>query len=120
VNMETAGSYDHDGSVLDYCRIHDITIQAWSPFQKPGWKGVLIGDPEYAELNQVLNELSVAYDSTPTTLAAAWILRHPAGIQIITGTASEDRLREISAAESIELSREDWYRLYLAAGHILP
>jgi predicted oxidoreductase len=120
VNMETAGSYDHDGSVLDYCRIHDITIQAWSPFQKPGWKGVLIGDPEYAELNQVLNELSVTYDSTPTTLAAAWILRHPAGIQIITGTASEDRLQEISAAESIELSREDWYRLYLAAGHILP
>jgi predicted oxidoreductase len=55
VNMETSGSYDHDGSVLDYCRIHDITIQAWSPFQKPGWKGVLIGDPEYAELNQVLN-----------------------------------------------------------------
>ena len=89
VNMETAGSYDHDGSVLDYCRIHDITIQAWSPFQKPGWKGVLIGDPEYAELNQVLNELSVAYDSTPTTLAAAWILRHPAGIQIITGTEFE-------------------------------
>lgn len=120
VNMETAGSYDHDGSVLDYCRIHDITIQAWSPFQKPGWKGVLIGDPEYAELNQVLNELSVTYDSTPTTLAAAWILRHPAGIQIITGTANEDRLREISAAESIELSREDWYRMYLAAGHILP
>ena len=120
VNMETSGSYDHDGSVLDYCRIHDITIQAWSPFQKPGWKGVLIGDPEYAELNQVLNELSVTYDSTPTTLAAVWILRHPAGIQIITGTANEDRLREISAAESIELSREDWYRMYLAAGHILP
>ncbi len=120
VNMETAGSFDHDGSVLDYCRLHDITVQAWSPFQKPAWKGIFINDPEYPELNQVLSELAVTYDTTPTTLAAAWILRHPAGIQVITGTASEARLKEISSAEDVQLSREDWYRLYLAAGHILP
>jgi predicted oxidoreductase len=106
--------------VLDYCRLHDITVQAWSPFQKPAWKGIFINDPEYPELNQVLSELAVTYDTTPTTLAAAWILRHPAGIQVITGTASEARLKEISSAEDVQLSREDWYRLYLAAGHILP
>ena len=120
VNMETPGSIDHDGSVLDYCRINDITIQAWSPFQMPAWKGVFIGAPEYEELNHVLNELAEVYDTTVTALAAAWILRHPAGIQIITGTASEDRLCEIKSAENIRLSRKDWYRLYLAAGHPLP
>jgi len=120
VNMESPGSADRDGSVLDYCRINDITIQAWSPFQKPAWKGVFIGDPEYAELNEVMEELAGVYSTTPTVIAAAWILRHPAGIQLITGTASEKRLIEIASASGIRLSREDWYRLYLAAGHPLP
>lgn len=42
VNMETAGSADRDGSALDYCRIKDITIQAWSPFQMPGGKAAFL------------------------------------------------------------------------------
>ncbi len=120
VNMETAGSADRDGSVLDYCRLNDITIQAWSPFQMPAWKGVFLGAPEYAELNRVLEELASQYDTTPTVIAAAWILRHPSGMQIVTGTANEQRLCEIQKAEAICLSREEWYRLYLAAGHPLP
>lgn len=120
VNMDSAGSVDRDGSVLDYCRLHDITIQAWSPFQMSNWRGVFLGSPEYPELNKALDELSEKYHSTPTALAAAWILRHPAKMQVIAGTASEERLSEIAAAAQVELSREDWYRLYLSAGHILP
>lgn len=120
VNMDTPGSVDHDDSVLDYCRLNDITIQAWSPFQQPAWKGVFIGSPEYTALNQAMIELADSYNTTVTAIAAAWILRHPAGIQIITGTTNEARLKEIKQAESVRLSREDWYRLYLAAGHILP
>ena len=120
VNMETPGSVDHDGSVLDYCRLNDITIQAWSPFQMPAWKGPFIGAPEYPELNRALEEIAAAHGSTPTAVAAAWILRHPARMQLITGTASEERLLEIKSAESVALSREEWYRLYLAAGHPLP
>ena len=120
VNMDTPGSVDHDNSVLDYCRLHDITIQAWSPFQMPAWKGAFIGAEEYAELNQALNELAETYSTTPTVIAAAWILRHPAGIQLITGTASEERLKEIKLAEGVTLTRPEWYKLYLAAGHPLP
>ena len=55
-----------------------------------------------------------------TTIAAAWILRHPANMQLVTGTASENRLKEIIAACNITLTREEWYELYLAAGHPLP
>ena len=120
VNMETPGSVDHDGSILDYCRLNDMTIQAWSPFQMPAWKGPFIGAEEYRELNNVLCELAEQYRVTPTAIAAAWVLRHPARMQLVTGTASEERLREIKAAETICLSREEWYRLYLAAGHPLP
>ena len=120
VNMETAGSVNRDCSILDYCRINCITIQAWSPFQMPAWKGCFIGSPEYPELNRVLQELGAVYHATPTQIAAAWILRHPAQMQLVTGTTKPQRLEEIAAATDIRLSREDWYRLYLAAGHILP
>ena len=120
VNMETPGSIDHDGSLLDYCRLHDITLQAWSPFQMPAWKGCFLGSDEYPELNQKLHVLAEKYNVSDTTIAAAWILRHPANMQIITGTASESRLKEIIAACEITLTREEWYELYLAAGHPLP
>ena len=120
VNMETHGASDRDGSILDYCRLHDITIQAWSPFQMPGWKGCFLGAKEYPDLNQKIQELAEKYQINGTTIATAWILRHPANMQVIAGTTSEDRLEQIVQACDIELSREEWYQLYLDAGHPLP
>ena len=120
VNMETAGSADRDGSVLDYSRLHDMTIQAWSPFQGPNWSGCFVGGGRYEKLNQELNALAVQYGVSPTTIAAAWILRHPAKMQVVSGTAKESRLAEIIKAGDIRLIRQEWYRLYLAAEHPLP
>ena len=120
VNMTTDGATDRDGSVLDYCRLNDITIQAWSPFQMPNWQGCFIGSEKYPKLNDELQALAEQYGVSKTTIATAWILRHPAGMQVVTGTASENRLLEIMEAEKVQLSRQEWYRLYLAAGHILP
>ena len=120
VNMDTPGSVDHDGSVLDYSRLNDMTIQAWSPFQTPNWGGCFLGDDRYRELNQKLDALAAQYGVTSTTIAAAWILRHPAQMQLITGTAKESRMKEIIEAENVRLTREEWYQLFLAAGHRLP
>lgn len=120
VNMTTDGATDRDGSVLDYCRLHDITIQAWSPFQMPNWQGCFIDSEKYPKLNDELQALAEQYGVSKTTIATAWILRHPAGMQVVTGTASESRLLEIMEAEKVQLTRQEWYRLYLAAGHILP
>lgn len=120
VNMGTDGAVDRDGSVLDYCRLRDITIQAWSPFQKPAWKGCFLGSGEYAQLNKEIAVLSEKYKAPDTAIAAAWILRHPAHMQLVTGTSNEKRLLDILSAADIALEREEWYRLYLAAGHILP
>jgi len=120
VNMTTDGATDRDGSVLDYCRLHDITIQAWSPFQMPNWQGCFIDSEKYPKLNEELQTLAEQYGVSKTTIATAWILRHPASMQVVTGTASESRLLEIMKAEKVQLSRQEWYRLYLAAGHILP
>lgn len=120
VNMTSEGAPNRDGSVLDYSRLHDMTIQAWSPFQMPNWQGCFIDSEKYPKLNEELQALAEQYGVTKTAIATAWILRHPAGMQVVTGTASETRLTEIMEAEKVALTREEWYRLYLAAGHILP
>lgn len=120
VNMLTDGGIDRDGSVLDFCRLHDITIQTWSPFQMSGWRGTFFGAEEYADLNRKLSEMAEKYSVTPTTIAAAWILRHPARMQILCGSMRQERVKEVIAASDITLTRQEWYELYLAAGHILP
>lgn len=120
VNMETEGSIDRDGSVLDYSRFHDMTIQAWSPFQMPNWQGCFLGNDAYADLNEKIEILAETYGTSATAIAAAWIFRHPAGMQLITGTTKPERLKEIIASSDIVLTREEWYQLYLAAGHLLP
>lgn len=120
VNMTTKGAVDRDGSVLDYCRFHDITIQTWSPFQYGFFEGVFLNNEKFPELNQILEEIATRYEVTPTTIATAWILRHPAHMQVIAGTMNEKRLEEICKASEITLSREEWYQIYLAAGHMLP
>ena len=121
VNMQTEGAVDRDGSVLDYSRLNDMTIQAWSPFQYGFFEGVFIGNQEkFPELNQTLTELAEKYDTTPTAIATAWILRHPAKVQMIAGTTNQGRMEEIVNGSEIQLSREEWYRLYMSSGHILP
>lgn len=114
-------SIDRDNGILDHARLHDITLQAWSPFQKGFFDGVFLGDREhFAELNDVIDELAASYGVTPTAIATAWITRHPAGIQVVLGTTNAQRVRDASAGSDLPLTREEWYRLFRAAGHILP
>lgn len=120
VNMATPGSVDRDGSVLDYCRLHDITIQAWSPFQYGMIEGVFFNSEKFADLNEKLREIAGKYEVSDTTIATAWILRHPAHMQVLSGTMNPQRFREICKACEIVLTREEWYAIYMAAGHILP
>lgn len=120
VNMNSYGAVDRDGSALDYCRLNDMTIQAWSPFQMPEWKGCFLGSDEYWQLNQEINALAAKYQVSDVAIATAWILRHPAKMQVIAGTTNLDRLQQIVDGSNIELTREEWYKLYMAAGHPLP
>ncbi|MFI5085186.1 MAG: aldo/keto reductase family oxidoreductase [Actinomycetales bacterium] len=114
-------SVDRDNGILDYCRLNGITLQAWSPFQKGFFDGVFLGDRErYAELNAVIDELAQRYDVAPAAIAVAWITRHPAHIQVVLGTTSIEHLRESAAGSDIPLTRQEWYRLFAAAGHTLP
>lgn len=120
VNMENASSLDHDGEVLNYCRLNDVTIQAWSPFQYGMFEGVFLGNPKFPELNQKIDEIAARYGVSNTTITTAWILRHPANMQMISGTMSTSRLKQICQACDITLTREEWYEIYRAAGNDLP
>ena len=115
-----ARSRRRDGGVLDFCRENDITIQTWSPFQYGFFDGVFLGNEKFGELNSALEEIAGKYGVTSTCVAAAWILRHPAKMQLIAGTMKPSRLTEICRAADLSLTREEWYRLYRAAGHMLP
>lgn len=119
-NMTSEGAINRDGYVLDYCRVHNITVQAWSPFQYGQIEGCFIDNPKFEALNEVMATLAKRYDTSKTAIAAAWIFRHPANMQLVAGTTKEDRLDEIIAASRLKLKREEWYALYMAAGHILP
>ncbi len=120
VNMKNDNSIDRDGSILEYCRLHDITIQPWSPFQYGFFEGVFIDSPKYTELNKVMDEVASIHNISKSTLAIAWLLRHPANMQPILGSTNVNRVIEISQATEVTLSREEWYRIYISAGNILP
>ena len=119
-NMYNDIGINRDGGVLEYCRLKDITIQAWSPFQYGMFEGIFLGNEKFAELNKVIDDLAEKYNVTNSAIAVAWILRHPAGIQTIVGTTNKDRIAQISKASEIRLTREEWYALYMAAGNKLP
>lgn len=120
VNMENDAAVNRDGSILDFCRLNDITIQPWSPFQYGFFEGVFLDNDKFPELNKAINEVAEKHGVTNTTIAIAWLLRHPANMQPVTGTMNEGRLIDCIKASDVQLSREDWYEIYRAAGNILP
>lgn len=120
VNMENDGAIDRDGSILDYCRLNQITIQPWSPFQSGFFEGVFLDNPKFPELNQVINRIAAEHGVSNTTIALAWLLRHPAKMQPITGTMDIGHLKDSLKAAEVTLSREEWYDIFQAAGNKLP
>lgn len=108
------------GGIVDYCRLNDITVQAWSPFQAGFFTGVFLGSPEYVELNAVIDRLAADYDVPPIAIATAWITRHPANMQVVLGTTSPERVTGAAQGSDIPLTRAEWYELFRAAGHLVP
>jgi len=119
-NKTTDFSINRDGNALDYCRLKDITIQAWSPLQFGMFGGSFIDNPEFPELNKTLGELAEREQVSKAAIAIAWILRHPAKMQAIIGSMNPDHIKDACVAADVTLSHHDWYALYLSAGKYLP
>ena len=113
-------SVDRDNGMLDYCRLHDITIQAWSPLQAGFFTGPFLGSPEYPELNAVIDRLAARYGVPTLAIATAWITRHPARMQVVLGTTTPQRVADAAAGSDLPLTRAEWYELFRAAGYAVP
>lgn len=120
VNMEHDPAIVRDGGILDYSRLHDMTIQPWSPFQHGFFEGVFVDNDQFPVLNEKLQQYADKKGVTKSAIAIAWILRHPARMQPIVGTMNPDRLQAIAKASEVNLTREEWYDLYRVAGNKLP
>ena len=108
VNLYNDSATVRDGGILDYCRLNGITIQPWSPMQNGFFEGCFIDNEKFPEVNRAMDEVAEKYGISKTTLAIAWILRHPARMQPITGTTNPERLRDCLKASEVTLTREDW------------
>ena len=120
VNMEDSQAAMRDGSIFEYCKLHDVVIQAWSVLQFGYFKGNFVGNEKFQQLNQVLNRLALKYGVSPSAIAIAWVLRYPAKMQAVVGTTNPKHLIEASQASHVNLTRKEWYEIYLAAGNDLP
>ena len=120
VNMEDSQAAMRDGSIFEYCQLHDVVIQAWSVLQFGYFKGNFVGNEKFQALNQVLERLAIKYGVTSSTIAVSWILRYPAKMQAVVGTTNPKHLREVSQAANFSLTRKEWYEIYLVAGNNLP
>ncbi|MEH7353968.1 aldo/keto reductase [Neobacillus drentensis] len=121
LNMKNDQAINRDSSILEYCRLHDITMQAWSPYQHGFFEGSFLGDVErFPKLNEVVDSIAEKYGVTNTAIATAWITRHPANIQVVLGTTNAERMKDACKGAEIRLSREEWYQIYKAAGNIVP
>lgn len=119
-NMSDAGSVDHDGQIIEYSRLHNMTIQAWSPYQYGSFEGPFIDNPKFPEVNDKLQRLADKYGVTKNAIATAWILRHPANMQVILGSMNLQHLKESIAGADVTLTKQEWYDVYMAAGNSLP
>jgi predicted oxidoreductase len=113
-------SVSRDSGTLDYCRLNDITVQAWSPFQAGFFTGVFLGSPEYPELNAVIDRLAAQYSVPAIAIATAWITRHPAQMQVVLGTTSPERVAGAALGSDVPLTRAEWYEMFRAAGYTVP
>lgn len=108
------------GGLLDFCRLHDIAVQAWSPFQAGFFDGVFLGDERYPELNAVVDRLADEHGVEPEAIATAWITRIPGRTQVVLGTTTPARVAAAAAGSDLTLSRAHWYELFRAAGYRVP
>lgn len=122
-NQDSPDYPDGWEGVLEYCRLKDVSLQAWSPLDRGALTG---GDlsklPESAKKTAALLKDYASVRGVPVeAVALAWLLKHPARIVPVTGTTRPDRLAACVKALEVRLSREEWYRLFeTARGRPMP
>ena len=115
-NNYAPDSFDATQGTLDYCRINGIGLQAWSALQSWNPMGSVLND--VPERSAKLDEVGAKYGvSSRAAVVTAWILRHPAFVQVLTGTSNVEHFTEQCEYDKIDMTRTEWYEIYKAAGN---
>jgi len=113
-NQRNPKDFIRGEGTLDYCRLNDITIQAWSPLALGSYD-------DNSNLSEMISEIAKSRNVSKEAIVTAWLLKHPAKIQPVIGTRRPERIEAICKADSIELTRDEWYKLFIAGrGEDLP
>ncbi|MFC3122281.1 aldo/keto reductase [Agaribacter flavus] len=114
VNMDINSQVGFPRGTIEYCLPQGIQLQAWASLAQG------IFDPnhtntevtrEIIDTRLLVGELAENYNTSPSAIVLAWLMRHPAMIQPVIGTTTPKRLVEAAEAGKILLSRDDWYHL---------
>jgi predicted oxidoreductase len=99
---------------LEYCRTHKITVQPWSPLARGVASGRAAEDPDgrIARTLQTVDALAGELGVSREAVLIAWLLRHPAKFQPIIGTMNPQRIANCCQADRVEMTREQWWRLF--------
>lgn len=123
VNQNAAKEDTFPEGTLEYCRLENIQIQAWGPLAQGVFSGRDLSDQPASirETAGLVQAMANEKGTTPEAIILAWLMRHPAGIQPVIGTANPERIRACGEAVNITLTREEWYTLYVSSrGRALP
>src|SRR5690606_8022158 len=113
-------SVARDDGLLDSCRLHDITVQAWRPFPAGFFDGTFRDADRFPELNAVIDGLAAKYGVPPIAGAVGWITRHRARMQVVIGATSPERVAAAAQGSELPLARAEWCELFRAAGCAVP
>ena len=108
---------------LEYCRKHNITLQAWGSLAWGQLTGREVENPpeKITKTAALVSAMAQEKGVSGEAILTAWILRHPANIQAVIGTTNLSRIRACCQADTITLTREEWYRLFNSGrGEALP
>lgn len=118
-NMRNDFSIDRTSGILDYAKLNDLSLQAWSPFQYGMFEGPFLGNDKFTDLNKKIDFYASKYNVSKEAIVVAWLLRIP-NVSPVVGTTNPNRLKKIAEAKNFNLLHDEWYDIYLSCGHILP
>jgi predicted oxidoreductase len=119
---QLSGKYAAATGILDYCRLNDIQVQAWSPVAL----GKIFNPPNDADENmkmlaKQISKYAEEKGTSKEAIALAWLMKHPAGIQPVIGTTKPERIIDSCKADEVTLTREEWYNLFaITRGNPVP
>lgn len=119
-NMNNIEGTEHTGELFFYMKRYNYTLQCWSPFQFEFFGGSIFENKTMANCNKKLEELANKYGVSKCAIATSFLLKLGENIQVVIGTTSSKEAQEAIDGIKVNLSKEDWYSLYVSTGNLLP